>query len=325
MNKRELDEALQKRVIPKSILFYGDNEYSVSSYAKKCALSVGNEDEIKRFYFSEFDLEYVLELVSSSSLFGDKNIVIAKLDKKIAKDDLIALLKSVAKNESSYLFIEFYGDNSDAKIMASYFTKELKAESIRFFEPHANEVIEIILKKAKELKLELTKNEIIELYKSYDGNLALIIGELEKLSIGVQSGLQINDLLCSLGLRKIDDLLFELFEKKDVKENFLMLLQEEVFEVELINSMLNFVYRILLFRLYIKIYGFIDSQDILGYTLPKNIQDRISHLATTLKESKLIEILELLLKTQLELKGEPSNSKDAIFLSTLIKIQALLK
>ncbi len=327
MYKREYDALLSKGAIPKSVMFYGESDYLVNLYAEKSAIKCAPKEEHKKIYFSEFDFDFCKNSLSTSSLFGDKNIIIFKTDKKIPKDQANTLLALCEKNDESYFFVEFYGEPADAKTVSGYFTKDKKADFVRFFEPTKEEALDILLQAAKDMGVEPKKELLYEIYRAQDGNLAFAIGDIQKLSIvRDRDGIDASELLFSLSVKKQDELFYELFEKKDVKDGFVKIMQEGANEVELLNALLNFFQKIVPFRLCAKAEGAAPSAvEFFGFNPPKHIYDRISNIALRIDDRAMRRILETLLKAQLELKTNTSANKESLFFACLIRLKAFLK
>jgi len=85
-----------------------------------------------------------------------------------------------------------------------------------------------------------------------------------------------------------------------------------------------FVNQIFLFHAYIKLNGHVDSAAILGYKLPKPIEEQKAQLALRVKSASLLKIFEHLLESELAIKKAPSTQKEVLLYSMLIKLQSYL-
>lgn len=335
MYRHDLEKLLASGQQPRSLLLYGENEFLINKYGQKVARSFGNPDEVKGVYFGEYDYERVKSLLSENSLFGDKNIVRVKSDKKILKKELDTLLDAVVRNSNSFLVLEFYTTPSkpdwqyqaDGKALSGSFKKDKQADFVRFFNPTPSESITILRERAIELELKMSDELLGQVLAAHNHDIALAYNELEKLTLSedaVSSG-TIQKMVYGLGEVKAEELVKLLLEKKPFKEKLLTLLEEGMNEVEIVNILTAQFTQLFLFYAYIKLHGRPDSRQILGYPLPRQVEQQKAGLAIRLKSEHYQEMLFTLQDTALELKTNTHAEKSSLLLSCLIKLQAIIR
>lgn len=335
MYKRELDGLIAAAKLPRSLLLYGESGFLISHYGQKLAAMEGNSDEWKRLYFDEYDFEYLKKMLGENSLFGDKNIVILKRDKKLPKKELDHLIEAVSRNESSFFILEFYKHpnqlewqySSDCKTLSASFKKSLKADSVRFFAPLPAESLGILAARAKELSVNISEHLLSRIMQLHNHDLSLAYKEIEKLALldkEIEPG-DINRLVHGLGGVKTEELIESVLENRAFKDKLWLLLEEGVGEVEILNAATAYVMQLFQFYAYIKTYGRSDSKEIVGYKLPKHIEQRKSAQAIALKQPQYEQLLQQLLEGSLALKIQTHGDKHAILISTLIKMQASIR
>jgi DNA polymerase-3 subunit delta len=73
-----------------------------------------------------------------------------------------------------------------------------------------------------------------------------------------------------------------------------------------------------------KLHGHIDSKAILGYKLPKNIEDQKASLALRVKSPAILKIFEHLLEVELQIKNTPATNRELLLYGAFIKLQSYL-
>ena len=63
----------------------GNQSFLIEQYALAVAQSLGNNDEIEKLYFDEYDFKYAKDKLLQSSLFSSNNIILIKQTKKFQK------------------------------------------------------------------------------------------------------------------------------------------------------------------------------------------------------------------------------------------------
>ena len=159
-----------------------------------------------------------------------------------------------------------------------------------------------------------------------NNNLALCANELEKLAIlGIKiTSKDIDKLVYSAAPLATEQLLIRLFNKEDITSMITQLLDLGEDEASLLRSTQYFVNQIFLFHAYIKLNGHVDSAAILGYKLPKQIEDQKAQLALRVKSAALLKIFEHLLESEIAMKKAPATQREVLLYSMLIKIQGYL-
>jgi len=322
--QKEFEQILQKR-LPKALLAYGENQYALEGYISKYITELDVKEDLLKLYFDEYNFEQAKTYLAQNSLFGGINLLIIKHDKAIPKKELETLLELVKKNSDNYLLYLFYGVQKDIKSNAALFRSD-DAIEVRLFEPSVRESITILQKKANELQIQIDPYALEHLIMVLNNNLMLCSNELEKLSTLSRpiSSKDIDDLVYSDAPLGVEKLLMDLCNKKPISNTINTLLELGEDAVYLLRSTQMFMNQILLFQAYIKINGNVNSAEILGYKLPKQIEEQKAALASRIKSSSLLKILEHLLRSELEIKSAPAPQKETLLYGMFIKLQSYL-
>jgi len=326
MYKQELDELIKNRQLPSSLLLYGDS-YWREIYSKFIINKLGDKESMMKIYFDEYDYLKAKNYLSSSSLFGDINLIYLKSDKKIPKKEIDTFVEISFKNENSYFIFEFCGSDKVAKDISKSFTKNKNAGSVRFFTPNSFEAIEILKKKAQKISLEIDSYALSHLYRIHNEDLSLCVGELEKLKL-IGTKINVEDIdrhIFGMGEINLDKFIELLLKKEDIKEDLYTLLENEaVDELRILNAVENFITTLLLFRLYIMSNGTYNVIDILGFPLPSYLAKQRAMLSAKFSLNHYKDILNHLLKCEYTLKTKTNLDKKSFLISTLIKLQTYL-
>lgn len=325
MYQREFDQRL-KQTFPKAVLLYGDNSYFIDYYIDLYKSELDAKESMLTLYYDEWDFEQAKNYLSQTSLFGGTNLIVVRHDKKIPKKELDLLIALANKNADNYFLYAYEGTAKEAKSMQSAFTEKKGGVWVRFFEPNINEGIATLQQKAQKIQLDIDHYALQHLMLLLNNNLALCSNELDKLAIlriNVTSK-DIDKLVYSTAPLATEQLLIDLFNKKPITETITKLLDLGEDEASLLRSTQYFVNQIFLFHAYIKLNGHVDSAAILGYKLPKQIEERKAQLALRVKSAALLKIFEHLLESEIAMKKAPSAQKEVLLYSMLIKLQGYL-
>ncbi|PHS34411.1 MAG: DNA polymerase III subunit delta [Sulfurovum sp.] len=325
MYQKEFDQRL-KQVFPKAVLFYGENEYLVDFYIETYIKKLDAKDSMLSLYHDEWNFEQAKNFLSQTSLFGGTNLIVVKHEKKIPKKELDILVALANKNEDNYFLYTYAGAAKDARSMQSAFTDKKGGAWVRFFEPNVRDGVAVLQQKAQQIKLDIDHYALQHLMLVLNNNLALCANELNKLAIlGTKvTGKDIDRLVYSTAPLATEQLLIDLFNKKPIIDTITKLLEIGEDEASLLRSTQYFVNQIFLFHAYIKLNGHVDSAAILGYKLPKPIEDQKAQLALKVKSASLLKIFEHLLESELAIKKAPATQKEVLLYSMLIKLQGYL-
>ena len=325
MYKREFDAILQKE-LPRVVLFYGENSFFLDYYSKYYKTKLNAKEELLEHFFDEYNYEQAKSYLSQGSLFGGTNLYILRTNKRINKKELEELIKTCNKNPDNFILYLYEGSSSDAKTLASIFSKKNGAIAVRFFEANQRDAIEFATNLVKELNINITPYALNYLVNLLNLNLALIKKELEKLSIlnGQIEIAQIDSLVYSTAPLGIEKMIISLFKKEDITKTLEKLIELGEDEFSLLRAIERFVQQLFLFHAYIKLNGKPNSKEILGYQLPRFIEEERASLAVRIKSSKLLKIYQELLETELIMKNSSSSNKEALLYGCLIRIKDIL-
>jgi len=325
MYKREFENLLRQK-LPKSLLLYGENSYLINLYIQHYITVTDAVESQLTLYYDEYNFNSAKKYLSQSSLFGGTNLLIIKRDKKILKKELDRLIELVNKNPDNYLIFEFQGLAKDAQSMQSAFLPQNGAVWVRLFELNMRESINMLQQKAQNIALDIDYYALQHLLVLLNSNLTLCANELDKLAILGRrvTAKDIDRLVYSTAPLAIEQLLIELFEKKPIVKTVSRVLELGEDELSILRSTQFFLNQIFLFNAFMKLNGYIDSKAILGYKLPKQIEEQKANLALGVKSSSILKIFEHLLEVELEIKKASANSKELLLYGAFIKLQSYL-
>ena len=211
MYKSEFDKYLKADKRFSSYMFYGQSTFLVEQYAYLVSKIIAKDEEIEKLYFEEYNFKYAKDRLLQSSLFSSNNVVLIKIDKKIPKKELDALVESANINKDSTLILACIGD-ADFKSMESSFTAKQNACAVRFFALMPNEAIGFLQNEAKRLKIDYDENALSHLYFMHRQNISLSTNDLSKLLVlNERVTTKLVDLHCfGVGSVNFDDFLHDL-------------------------------------------------------------------------------------------------------------------
>lgn len=332
MYKRDFDTRLAQGTIPRAVLLYGESAFWVGYYGelvlKRLELA---PEEKSSFYFGEYEANAVRGILAQASLFGDRSVVRLKLDKRPGKKEIDSFIAALEKNPNAFLVVEFYraenrgaGEYSqDCKALAASFRGK-EAVEVRFFAPTQGEALGVLRNRAKELGLEVQERWLLALLSMQNGDLGLAYNELEKFTLlGKNPDMKdLERLSFGLGSVSVEELCVALLQRQEAISLACALLEEGVDEMALVGEMERFFYQLFLFYAHIRVYGGVDSAEILGYKLPKALEETRSSMAIRLKEGQFFKILTILQEWRVQIM-QGRGRENGLF-SALIKIQAIL-
>lgn len=322
MKRHELDAALKKGNYPNALMLYGESHFLIDRYAK--LLCTFDDANLLGLYHDEYDKELAKSHLSQGSLFGGRNVLLVKSEKKLPKADLDLLIALTQKNPDTLFVYAYYGD--DYKTSNKAFDKRSGGDSIRLFNPFPNEAVSIIIEEAARRKIQIDASAAKHLLESQHADLALACNELDKLSILNRpiTTKEIETHVYGLAEVKLEDFIRHLIEKRDFRHDLQHLLESGEEEVRILTAVSTFITQLYLFHIHIKLHGIPDSLAVLGYKLPPEIEKKRAELSIKLKPKNYQEALILMLQAELTLKSGTQTDKTSLLLSTLLRLQAIL-
>ena len=326
MYQKEFENLLRNNNIPKALLLYGENSYLINSYIEHYIHITDSSESLIKQYFDEYSFDNAKEYLSQSSLFGGTNLLIIKRDKKIPKKELDTLIGLVARSSENYLLFVYEGEAKNAKNLQNSFSVKKGANWLRVFESNMRDSINILQKKSQQIGLRIDSYALQHLILLLNNNIILCLNELNKLAImeGEVTAKDIDRLVYSTAPLAIEAFLIVLFEKRPIIEIISRLFEVGVDEFSILRATQLFTNQIFLFNAFMKLNGHIDSKAILGYKLPKQIEEQKAGLALRVKSSTLLKIFEHLLELELRLKSSPSSHHETLLYGGFIKLQEYL-
>jgi DNA polymerase-3 subunit delta len=319
-------EKLLKEELPNIVLLYGENSFFLDHYRKLYIDRLNAKEEMLEQLYDTYNFEQARNYLSQGSLFGGTNLFILRSNKKVPKKELDQLIESTKRNPSNYFLYLYEGSSRDAKSLVSSFGKKNSAISVRFFEANYKLANEFARGIVQELGLNISPYALNYLLSTLNFNLALIQKELEKLAILNEpiEVAHIDSLVYSTAPLAVEKAIISLFKKEDITTtiNHLIELGEDIFA--LLRAIERFLQQLFLFNAYIRLNGAPNSKEILGYQLPKFVENERAALANRIKPATLLKIYQILLESELLIKTSPASSKESLFYATLIKIREVL-
>ena len=322
MYKNEFDKHIQNKTISNSFIFFGESSFLIDMYTKM--LTNIEEANILTYYHDEYDFNSAKAHLSQGSLFGDRNILVIKSEKKVPKKELDVLLALCEKNPDNVFVYAYYGSDHKTYNNKKTFAKT-NAMSVRFFHPKEYEAQNIIAQIAQEKNVNIDKYTISHLLKIHNGDVALAANEIEKFrvfdkAVTTKDG---DNLVYGLASINLDDFIKKLLEKKDFRDDLQNILEHGEDEIRIVSAITAYLTQLYMFNIYIRINGAPNALEILGYPAPSFVVEQKASAAIKIKPQTYLKLHELLLNSELEMKSSNSD-KSAILLSSLIRLQKLI-
>lgn len=326
MYKNEFDNYLKQNKKFKAYMFYGQSIFLIEQYALVVAQSLGNNDEIEKLYFDEYDFKYAKDKLLQSSLFSSNNIILIKTDKKIPKKEVDALIEACNLNPDSTLIFACLGDG-DFKTMEASFTLKTNSAAVRFFLPTDPEAIRFLEFEAKMLNMKIELSALNHLYFMHKNDLALSVNDMRKLAVLDELiTTHLIDTHCfGIGAVNFEDFLHDLLSGKDISSDLSLLLEEGMNEIFLLNQVTSFVQQLFMISSYARAFGQPNPKEILGFIPPKNVWEKKSKLAINKKPEVFQEILEYLLNIELDFKSSKIDDQSLYLQASLRKFTVLFR
>jgi len=322
MYKNEFDKHIQNKSISNSFIFFGESTFLIDMYTKM--LTNIEDANILNYYHDEYDFNSAKAHLSQGSLFGDRNILIIKSEKKVPKKELDTLLTLCDKNPDNIFVYAYYGSDHKTYNNKKAFAKT-NAMSVRFFHPKEYEAQNIVFQLAQEKNVNIDKFTISHLLKIHNGDVALASNEIDKFRVFDRAitTKDVDTLVYGLASINLDDFIKKLLEKKDFRPDLLNILEHGEDEIRIISAITTYLTQLYMFNIYIRINGAPNALEILGYKAPSFIVEQKASAAIKIKPQTYLKLHELLLNSELQMKSS-NVDKSAILLSSLIRLQKLL-
>jgi DNA polymerase-3 subunit delta len=326
MYKNEFDNLLKQNKKFDAYMFYGQSTFLIDYYSNLVAKSIAHENDIQRIYFDEYDFKFIKDQLLQSSLFSSTNLIIIKTEKKIQKKEVTELINACNINPDSTLIFSCLGD-LDFKTMSSSFSAKTNSVSVRMFAPFINEALKLLEKEARFIGLDYEMSALNHLYFMHRHDLSLCINDLKKLAIldkKINTNL-INSHCFGIGNVSFEDFLNDLIIGNDISEELQLLLDEGMNEIYLLNQITSFVQQLFMISAYTRAFGTPNAKEILGYIPPKNIWEKKSKLAISIKPEVFQEMFEFLLDLELKLKSTKINKENLFLQASLRKFTVMFR
>lgn len=326
MYKNEFDNRLRQNKEYNAYMFYGQSPYLINYYSDLIAKNLAKGDEIEKLYFDDYEFKYVKDKLLQSSLFSSNNIFLIKIDKKLPKKEVDALIEACNINPHSKVIFSCLGD-LNFKTMEKSFGEKTNSVFVRFFQPSNAEAISILKTQADFLNLNYDINALNHLYFMHKNNLSLCINDLKKLSVleeKITSNI-VNTHCFGIGGVSFEDFLLNLLTNKDIDSQLETLLEEGMNEIFLLTQIISFIQQLFMISAYARTMGMPNPKEILGFIPPKKVWETKSKLAINIKPEKYQEMLDYLLNIEYELKSSKIDKIDLYLQACLRKFTVLFR
>jgi len=322
MYKNEFDKHIQNKNISNSFVFFGESSFLIDMYTKM--LTNIEDANTLTYYHNEYDFNSAKAHLSQGSLFGDRNILVIKSEKKVPKKDLDSLLALCDKNPDNIFVYAYYGTDYKTYNNKKAFAKT-NAMSVRFFHPKEYEAQNIVFQLAQDKNVNIDKFTISHLLKIHNGDVALAANEIDKFRVYDRAitTKDVDNLVYGLASVNLDDFIKKLLDKKDFRPDLLNILEHGEDEIRIITAITAYLTQLYMFNIYIRINGAPNALEILGYPAPSFVLEQKASVAIKIKPQTYSKLHELLLNSELQMKSS-NGDKSAILLSSLIRLQKLL-
>ncbi len=326
MYRRDLEGLIARGELPKALLLYGERFFS-DYFARQILPLWGDGENILSFYYDEYHYESAKGFIAQPSLFGDVNVLYIRIDRKIPKKELDALVALCSKNPTSYFLLHFSGEDRTGKELQKSFTRKKGGDFVRFFKPSMGEAIALMHEKAAALGMQIENHTLQHLFLLQNEDLSLCIQELEKLSL-LDKPITLSDVdthVYGMGALSMDSFIVRLLSKEDIRDDLQRILESgQGDEIRILNAVSSFVSQLLLFHIYIKVHGRYDAVEILGYPLPPQLVKERAALSIRQRLSVYKRVLTHLMQSEHTLKYARNIDKESYLISSLIKLQTYL-
>ncbi len=322
MYKNEFDKHIQNKTVSNSFIFFGESIFLIDMYAKM--LTNIDDANILNYYHDEYDFSSAKAHLSQGSLFGDRNILIIKSEKKVPKKELDILLEFCKKNPDNIFVYAYYGSDYKTYNNKKNFAKT-NTMNVRFFHPKEYEAQNIISQIAQEKNVNIDKFTISYLLKIHNGDVALASNEINKFKVYDRAitTKDIDNLVYGLASINLDDFIKILLDKKDFRPDLQNILEHGEDEIRIISAITTYLTQLYMFNIYIRVNGAPNALEILGYPAPSFVVEQKASYAIKIKPHAYLKLHELLLSSELQMKSSHVD-KSAILFSSLIRLQKLL-
>ena len=326
MYKSEFDNTLRQNKTYNAYMFFGQSTFLIENYTAMVASNHGASDEIEKIYFDDYNFKHCHDKLVQSSLFSSNNILIIKIEKKLPKKEVSALIDACNINPDSVVIFACIGD-ADFRAMSGYFSEKTKSVSVRIFAPNPYESTKILEEEAIKLGLRYDTTALNHLYFMHRQDLALTVNDFKKLSIlDEQISAKVIDQHCfGIGAVSLEDFLHNLLQGLDIREDINALLEEGLNEIYLLNQISAFIQQLFMISSYTRINGAANAKEILGFAPPKAIWDKKAKLAIAIKPQLFLKMFNYLNNLELELKSGKISNQNIYLQSCLIKFSVLFR
>lgn len=322
MYKNELDSAIRSGKVSNSFVFFGESNFLIDMYTKMLTNIEGAN--LINFYHDEYNFNSAKAHLSQGSLFGDRNILVIKSEKKVPKKELDILLGFCEKNSDNIFVYAYYGSDHKTYNNKKAFSKT-NAMAVRFFNPKDYEAQSIVLQVASEKNVNIDKFTVAHLLQIHNSDVALACNEIEKFRVFDRAitTKDVDSLVFGLAQVNLDDFIKKLLLKKDFKDDLKNILEHGEDEIRVLTAITSYLTQLYMFNIYIRVNGAPNALEILGYPAPKFVVEEKASQSIKIKPHIYSKLHELLLRSELKMKSSHID-KGAILLSTLIRMQKLL-
>jgi DNA polymerase-3 subunit delta len=319
MYRNEFDNLLRQGKTFDAYLFYGQSTYLVDRYTNKIANKLCVDEVALKLYFDEFNVKEAYNILSQSSLFSSNNTLIVKLDKPLNKKDTTTLIQACNTNSDSTIIFSCIGD-AEFRTMDKYFSPKTNSVAIRMFSPYPAEALKLIQDEAKLLNISYDISALQHLYMMHKEDLSLCINDLQKLAI-LDHTINTNDVdqhCFGFNCINLEDFIFNLISLQNINEDIKELLESGTNEIYILNQITTYIQQLFMISAYARTIGQPNAKEIFGFAPPKQIWEKKSRLAISIKPQQYLDMLKFILDIELELKSSKID-QPKIYLQSMLR------
>jgi DNA polymerase-3 subunit delta len=302
MNRREFEERIKNRNLPKYMMFYGDS--FLMDRSLKIAKEILKADEEYTFYTFEYEFKKVEGLLSQGSLFGESTLIILKSEERIEKRELESFIKLINSSEDKFL-IYF----STSKKLGNH---ELFKNNYIFFPPlNLEETVFEIGRESRSRGFEIEEQGIEYLIYLKRNSVSEAISELDKLQNLGKSHFSVKDIKGSVstsGEVKVDEVISYFFKSGDWQKSVNLIEKYGINEIEFITFSLSYVESLYKIKIGRELH------------FPRNILIERETVARNFSMKTVGDFLHILMRKELQFKQGKYGDKEMALGELLIEL-----
>jgi DNA polymerase-3 subunit delta len=240
---------------------------------------------------------------------------------KISGKEMLYYAINEAKKISDDIHVVLYHQASLVQeTMDKYFSPKTNSVAIRMFSPYPAEALKLIQDEAKLLNISYDISALQHLYMMHKEDLSLCINDLQKLAI-LDHTINTNDVdqhCFGFNCINLEDFIFNLISLQNINEDIKELLESGTNEIYILNQITTYIQQLFMISAYARTIGQPNAKEIFGFAPPKQIWEKKSRLAISIKPQQYLDMLKFILDIELELKSSKID-QPKIYLQSMLR------